>query len=253
MSATAESSKLLNFFRDFNPACVEFDGRPQIIHEVFLDQSETQHSLETIILGMLGKILFGNLSGDILIFLSGEKSIRQVHDQIKGLLREEKYKERAGLVELNMLFKDLPLPEQQQVSKDMYNSEGERFRKIILATNLDETSITLPHLVFVIDSGQNNMPLFNFEYRGVELREVPNSKAQADQRRGRVGRVQVGYWMPCFTEEDYKNLVPAAPDALSRADLTLPLLKVLSLPSVDGHLERFPWFSEFDPCSPSCR
>lgn len=244
MSATGDVTSFMEYFSEFSPREVQLEGKPQQLHRFYLSAAETEFSYEVMILGLLGRIYGTPILGDVLIFLPGEAAIRQIYDQLSNGSRSEVERARIGLVEYLMLFRDLPIQEQDRITIDKFDDSGIRYRKVILSTNMAETSITLKNLTVCIDTGENKMPVFDPDYRGSELLSVANSRAQADQRAGRAGRRQEGMAFACFTEDEYKLLPSETMRPLSRADLTLFVLKVLARPCVEGDLRKFDWFSE---------
>jgi pre-mRNA-splicing factor ATP-dependent RNA helicase DHX15/PRP43 len=244
MSATGDVTSFMNYFHDFKPREIQLVGKPQKLHKIYLSPEEREISYEVMALAALGRIYDTGIQGDVLIFLPGEASIRQVFEKMVDLNESEEFRDRVGLVEVLMLFRDLPIDEQGLITTDKFDSEGNRYRKVILATNMAETSITIEDLVVVVDAGQNKMSIFDHAFRGSELLPVPNSQAQSDQRAGRAGRRQDGICIFCYTRDECKQMPIEASRPLTRVDLTLFILKVLALPLFHGDLSKFKWFSE---------
>jgi ATP-dependent helicase HrpA len=146
--------------------------------------------------------------GDILIFLPTERDIREVCNRIHGL-------KLLNTIALP-LFSRLSKSEQELIFKP--NDK----RKIVVATNIAETSITVPGIRYVIDSGLARVPEYAPRLRTNRLPIVPISKASADQRKGRCGRVMDGVCIRLYTKEDY----------LSRDDFTLPEIRRSNLAGV---------------------
>jgi ATP-dependent helicase HrpA len=146
--------------------------------------------------------------GDILIFLPTERDIREVCNRIHGL-------KLLNTIALP-LFSRLSKSEQELIFKP--NDK----RKIVVATNIAETSITVPGIRYVIDSGLARVPEYAPRLRTNRLPIVPISKASADQRKGRCGRVMDGVCIRLYTKEDY----------ISRDDFTLPEIRRSNLAGV---------------------
>jgi pre-mRNA-splicing factor ATP-dependent RNA helicase DHX15/PRP43 len=119
-------------------------------------------------------------------------------------------------------------------------------RKCIVATNIAETSLTIPGVVFVIDCGLTKQVVHNPRLRMRMLQTVPISKAAANQRTGRAGRTQPGECYRLYTVDDYEYLMLAATlPAIVLEDSTEPALKLIRAGCPD--LRRFDWI---DPPSP---
>lgn len=153
--------------------------------------------------------------GDILVFLPGFAEIRRTLE-----ILEEEY---PGVVVLP-LHGDLPFDAQQRAI--MPDPQGRR--KIVLATSIAETSLTIEGISVVIDSGLSRVPRFNARTGLTRLTTVPVTRDAADQRAGRAGRLGPGVCYRLWSERSHKNLVPARKPEIEDADLA-PL--VLSLAS----------------------
>jgi ATP-dependent helicase HrpB len=168
--------------------------------------------------------------GHVLVFLPGVGEIRQCERQLQPPL------ERQGHA-VCVLYGDLPPEEQDRVLADT----GQR--KVILATNVAETSLTIPGVTAVIDSGLARQSRLAPATGLPRLELVPISKAAADQRAGRAGRTSAGVCWRLWDESAHQHR-PAAelPEAV-RGDVAGPLLQLLAL----GEAEGFPWL---DPPPP---
>lgn len=249
MSATARIEPILEYFSEFSPQAIQLEGQPHYLQRIFLSPQETEQDCEVIVFGMLGMIFDKPIHGDVLVFLDGEGPIRQLYGRLVNQSLSEAQQARTGLVEYLMLFRDLPLEDQDRITIDRFDESGVRYRKVILATQVAETSITLKNVTVTIDTGRNEMVLFDPEKRGAELLPVPISRAQADQRAGRAGRRQAGIALACFTKDEYDSLPAEGMRPLKSADLTLHVLKILAKPNVAGDLRKFKWFSRCSPCA----
>ena len=117
--------------------------------------------------------------GDILVFLPGEREIREAAEVLRA-------RNRPGLVEILPLYARLSAQEQERVFK----SGG--LRRIVLATNVAETSITVPGIRYVVDTGLARIKRYSYRNKVEQLLVEPVSKASANQRAGRCGRVADG-------------------------------------------------------------
>ncbi|XP_005998507.1 ATP-dependent RNA helicase DHX29 [Latimeria chalumnae] len=138
------------------------------------------------------------IDGAVLIFLPGLASIQHLYDLL-STDRRFKSKERYKLIALHSI-----LSSQDQAAAFTIPPAG--VRKIVLATNIAETGITIPDVVFVIDSGKTKESRYHESSQMSSLVETFISKASALQRQGRAGRIQEGFCFRLFTQERYKNL-----------------------------------------------
>ena len=128
--------------------------------------------------------------GDILTFLPTEQDIRETCDMLMG--------RKLKRVQIMPLFARLSASEQQSVFKHSKD------RKIIVATNIAETSITIPGIRYVVDTGLARISQYTPRSRITSLPVVPISQSSADQRKGRCGRMENGVCIRLFSEEDYR-------------------------------------------------
>src|SRR6185436_15862790 len=140
------------------------------------------------------RILYETHSGDVLIFMPGERDIRETGDQLEGRF--------SGEAEIVPLFGRLSSGDQQRVFAPAPR------RKIVIATNIAETSLTIPGIRYVIDAGLARISRYNPRTRVKRLPVEPVSQSSANQRKGRAGRVQDGICIRLFSEDDF-NARPA--------------------------------------------
>jgi ATP-dependent helicase HrpA len=157
--------------------------------------------------------------GDVLVFLPGEREIREVAEALEA---------RAGL-EVLPLYSRLSWTEQQRVFR-----RGSRPR-VVLATNVAETSLTVPGIRSVIDSGLARISRYSARAKIQRLQVEPVARASADQRRGRCGRVGPGLCIRLYAEEDYEQRPAFAPPEVLRTNLAAVILQmeVLGLKAID--------------------
>jgi ATP-dependent helicase HrpA len=168
--------------------------------------------------------------GDVLVFLPGEREIRDTAE----LLRKRKLKG-----ELLPLYSRLSAEEQDRVFKPG------RERRIVLATNVAETSLTVPGIRYVIDTGFARIKRYSYRNKVEMLRVEPVSQAAAKQRAGRCGRVANGVCIRLYSEEDFAKRPPYTDPELLRSSLAAVILRAKSL-ALD-EVENFPFL---DPPSP---
>lgn len=154
------------------------------------------------------KVLNQELEGDILVFLPGMGEIRKVAQQLEEKLPAE--------VELHLLHGDLPLSKQVAAIQPSTKKK----RKIVLATSIAETSLTIEGVKIVIDGGYARVPKFVPRTGLTTLDTVPVSQAGADQRRGRAGRLGPGICYRLWSEADQLQLPARQAPEIFEADLT---------------------------------
>ncbi|MFO0447836.1 MAG: ATP-dependent RNA helicase HrpA [Pseudomonadota bacterium] len=150
--------------------------------------------------------------GDVLVFLPGEREIREAADAISQA--------KGDRVEVLPLYSRLSWAEQQRVF-----GRGSR-RRVVLATNVAETSLTVPGIRAVIDSGLARLSHYSPRAKIQRLPIEPVSQASADQRRGRCGRVGPGLCIRLYAEEDYANRPPFTPPEILRTNLASVTLQM---------------------------
>ncbi|XP_057531100.1 pre-mRNA-splicing factor ATP-dependent RNA helicase DEAH10 isoform X2 [Amaranthus tricolor] len=161
--------------------------------------------------------------GDILVFLTGQEEI----ESVEGLVRDK----LPQLPEVNRNIVTVSiyasLPSEQQMKAFMPAPSG--FRKVILATNIAETSVTIPGIKYVIDPGVVKARNFN-PRTGIEsLNIIPTSKAQALQRSGRAGREGPGKCFRLYTENEFEKLADSTMPEIKRCNLSNVILQLKAL------------------------
>jgi ATP-dependent helicase HrpA len=175
----------------------------------------------------------GSTEGDILIFLPGEGSIKSCIAQLQSLpIRRD--------LEILPLYARLSAEEQERVF-DKYPGK----RKVIVATNIAETSVTIDGVTTVIDSGLAKMNYYNQRNYTSSLIEVPISKASANQRKGRAGRTRPGVCYRLYSRKDYELRPLYTTEEILRTDLSEVILRMAELGIRN--------FEEFDFISPPGR
>lgn len=170
--------------------------------------------------------------GDILVFLPGERDIREAADTLTG--------RRYPRTEIIPLLASLPAGEQQRA----FTLSGNR--RIILSTNVAETSVTIPGIRYVIDSGLVRLSRFNPRTHVQRLQIEPVSRASADQRKGRCGRIAPGICVRLYGEADFNKRDAYTPPEILRSSLAGVILTMLDLRL--GDIATFPFI---DPPSGS--
>jgi ATP-dependent helicase HrpA len=168
--------------------------------------------------------------GHILAFLPGQAAIM---DCVKLLEQSARTDSRFRDLWIMPLYGQLPREEQEKVFE-----QRSGYRKVVLATNIAETSITIPDVRFVIDSGIAKIPRFNNMTNIMTLKEEPISKASMAQRAGRAGRTAPGLAIRLYAEESLDKRPDFTDEEITRLDLSEVLLRLIDLGIHD--VENFP-------------
>lgn len=168
--------------------------------------------------------------GDILVFLSGEREIRETAENLR--------KHKLQLTEVLPLYARLGAAEQIGV----FRPGGSR--RIILATNVAETSLTVPGIRYVIDAGYARVSRYSHRSKVQRLPVERISRASADQRKGRCGRVAAGVCIRLYEEEDYLSRPEFTDPEIQRTNLASVILQMRLLGF--GDIEQFPFVDKPD-------
>ena len=171
------------------------------------------------------RILYETNSGDVLIFMPGERDIRETGDQLEGRFSVE--------AEVVPLFGRLSAGDQQRVFAPSAR------RKIVIATNIAETSLTIPGIRYVIDAGLARISRYNPRTRTKRLPVEPVSQSSANQRKGRAGRVQEGVCIRLYAEDDFNSRPAFTQPEIQRANLAEVILRMKAF--YLGDIETFPF------------
>jgi ATP-dependent helicase HrpB len=170
----------------------------------------TQESPERIV-AQIVLVALDEEPGDVLVFLPGAREIRRVQTLI-----QERLPGRSDAVVLLPLFGDLSAGEQDAALAPAASGT----RKVVLATNIAETSLTIPGVRIVVDSGLVRRSVFDPSTGMSRLETQRVSRASADQRQGRAGRVEAGVCYRAWSEGAQRSLAPFSPPEITDADLT---------------------------------
>lgn len=173
------------------------------------------------------RVVRESTSGDVLVFLPSERDIREVGDLLTG--------RRLRDTEIVPLFGRLSNAEQQRVFAPTQR------RKIVLATNIAETSLTIPGIRFVVDTGLARLSRYSPQARTRRLPIEPVSQSSADQRKGRSGRVAEGVCIRLYSEKDFLERSRFTQPEIQRANLADVILRMKAFGL--GDIERFPFIN----------
>lgn len=188
------------------------------------DDADEQTYVEKAV-DAVGRIAQEGRPGDILVFMPTEQDIRETCEAIEG----RRFKNTVILP----LFARLAAADQMRVFAPHAG------RKIIVATNVAETSITVPGIRYVVDTGLARISRYDPRSRTTSLPVTPVSKSSADQRMGRCGRLENGICIRLYTEEDYNARPLYTPPEILRANLSEVILRMIALDL--GDIKEFPF------------
>ncbi|MFA6902790.1 MAG: ATP-dependent RNA helicase HrpA [Gallionellaceae bacterium] len=174
----------------------------------------------------LDELSVGGLRGDVLVFLPGEREIRDTAEALR--------KHHPKGVEILPLFSRLSAAEQDRVFKP---TSG--MRRVVLATNVAETSLTVPNIGYVIDSGLARMNRYSIRQKVEQLRIEKVSQAASNQRAGRCGRVMSGICVRLYDEPDFIARPEYTDAEIFRVSLATVILRMSALRL--GEVEKFPF------------
>ncbi|XP_043946393.1 probable ATP-dependent RNA helicase DHX35 [Protopterus annectens] len=163
--------------------------------------------------------------GDILAFVTGQEEVETV---VSMLIEQARLLARSGMqkhLRILPMYAGLPSSEQMKV----FERVSHNVRKVVVATNIAETSITINGIVFVIDCGFVKLRAYNHKTGIESLVVVPVSQASASQRAGRAGRNRSGKCYRLYTEEDYESLFPATVPEMQRSNMAPVILQLKAL------------------------
>jgi ATP-dependent helicase HrpA len=234
-SATIDPGKFAAFFAD--APIIEVSGRSYPVEVryrplVAEDDDAADLSLPEGIVEAVRELdgTPGGPRGDVLVFLPGEKHIREAADELQ--------KAKLRNTEILPLFARLSTGDQERIF------EGHAARRIVLATNVAETSLTVPGIRYVIDSGLARISRYSVRGKVQRLPIERIAKASADQRKGRCGREADGICIRLYSEEDFAQREEFTPPEVLRTNLASVILRMASIGL--GEPEDFPFLDPPD-------
>lgn len=236
-SATIDAERFAEHFADENgkPAPIfNISGRTYPVEIRWrplddVDEADDRTMLEAIENAVSELEMAGR--GDILVFLPGEREIRETEEFLR--------KTRVGKVEILPLFARLSASDQEKVFKPS------GLRRIVLATNVAETSITVPGIRYVVDTGLARVKRYSYRSKVDQLLIEPVSQAAANQRAGRCGRVAEGICIRLYDEEDFARRPAFTDPEIFRTNLAAVILRAKALKL--GDIREFPFLQAPPP------
>lgn len=253
MSATLDAHKFQKYFalqKGETAPLFKVPGRTHPV-EVFYTQEPEPDYVEAAIRTVL-MIHRAEDPGDILLFLTGEEEIEDACRKIKleadDLMNQDP--DSVGPVICIPLYSSLPPAQQQRIFDDPpkgRSPDGPPGRKIVISTNIAETSLTIDGIVYVVDPGFSKQKVYNPRIRVESLLVSPISKASAQQRAGRAGRTRPGKCFRLYTEKDFMSELEEQthPEILrsNLANTVLELVKLgIKVRLACFHLELYPHY-----------
>ena len=227
-SATIDTKKFSKAFDD--APVIEVSGRLYPVETRYFypdadpEEKEDRTAVELAVLAV-DQLVARHTRGDILVFMPTEQDIRETCETLEG--------RRYPRTIILPLFARLSAGEQRRVFA------ATAARKIIVATNVAETSITIPGIRYVVDTGLARIAQYVPRSRTTSLPVVPISKSSADQRKGRCGRVENGVCIRLYSEEDYLNRPLFTQPEILRSNLAEVILRMIALKL--GEISDFPF------------
>ena len=227
-SATIDAQKFSAHFG--NAPVIEVSGRlypVEVMYRPFDEEDEDEHEIDLpqAIVNAVDELTSRSQTGDVLVFLPGEREIREAAEALR--------KHHHAGVEILPLFARLSAQEQERI----FSSGGAR--RIVLATNVAETSLTVPGIRYVVDSGLARVNRYSYRNK-VELLQIEKiSRASANQRAGRCGRVMNGVCLRLYSEVDFAARDEFTDPEILRSSLASVILRMSALNL--GEIEDFPF------------
>lgn len=213
-SATIDPQRFSRHFD--NAPVIEVSGRSfpvDVQYRDYVEQQVAQDQIEAI--GLAVEELFAHGRGDILVFLSSEREIRETQQA----LQKRQYRN----TEVIPLYARLSASDQQKI----FHPQGQR--RIVLSTNVAETSLTVPGIKYVIDTGLVRMSRYSHRLKVQRLPIEPISQASAKQRAGRCGRTSDGICIRLYSEQDFLSRSEFTDPEITRTHLSSVILQMLNL------------------------
>jgi ATP-dependent helicase HrpA len=226
-SATIDAERFSRHFD--NAPVIEVTGRTYPVEVRYRPlsegESDDEQDIEEAILDAVDELARERAGGDILVFLPGEREIRDTTEALR--------KHHPKGAEILPLYARLSFEEQERV----FRTGGAR--RIVLATNVAETSLTVPGIRYVIDTGLARINRYSYRNKVEQLQVEKISRASANQRAGRCGRVAAGVCIRLYSKEDYAARPEYTEPEILRSSLATVILRMKALKI--GNVEDFPF------------
>jgi ATP-dependent helicase HrpA len=228
-SATLETERFAAFFG--GAPVIEVSGRTYPVDVLYRPPRDDEADLADAVANTVNEIAEMDPRNDVLVFLPGEREIREALGELENRALPHTV--------ILPLYARLSAAEQQRVFQRLPQ------RRVVLATNVAETSLTIPGIVYVVDTGVARVNRYSVRTGVSQLLVEPISKASADQRKGRCGRTESGVCFRLYEEADYASRPGHTDPEIKRISLAGVILRMKALRL--GDIERFPFL---DPPQP---
>ena len=222
-SATLEIERFAAFFG--GAPVVQVSGRTYPVDVLYREPREDEGDLAELVANAVNEVTELDARGDVLVFLPGEREIREAVVEL-----EQRALPHTTLLPL---YSRLSAAEQQRVFE---RGPG---RRVVLSTNVAETSLTIPGIVYVVDPGLARINRYDVRTGVSQLLVEDISRASADQRKGRCGRVESGVCFRLFTQQDFDSRPAFTDPEIRRVGLAGVILRMKSLRL--GDVREFPF------------
>ncbi len=229
-SATIDAERFALHFQDRHgkPApLIHVSGRTypvEVLYRSTQTEEDDEEKLEEAIADAVDELWLRG-PGDVLVFLPGEREIRETQDILRRRLKPG--------TEILPLFSRLSVQDQQKIFS------GSSGRRVVLSTNVAETSLTVPGIRYVVDTGLARLNRYSVKNKVQMLQIEKISQASANQRSGRCGRVQAGVCIRLYSEEDFNARSAFTDPEILRSSLAGVILRLSSLGL--GRVQEFPF------------
>jgi ATP-dependent helicase HrpA len=231
---TSATIDVESFSRHFDEApVIEVSGRTYPVETVYLGEpGDREEGVQEQIVSLVQDIDAGQFGprGDVLVFLPGERDIRELARALRP----------ATNLDILPLYARLSQAEQNRV----FDLSRRRSTRVVLATNVAETSLTVPGIRYVIDPGEARISRYSYRTKVQRLPIEPISQASANQRQGRCGRVEAGVCIRLYSEQDFNSRPEFTDPEIKRTNLASVVLQMLTLGL--GEVEKFPFINPPD-------
>ena len=237
-SATIDAGRFASHFATGGmPApVIEVSGRTYPVELRYRPPHDEERDLDESIVEAVAELAREKADGDILVFLPGEREIREAAEALRK--HHLKGPHNQG-VEILPLYARLSFEEQERI----FRPQGAR--RIVLSTNVAETSLTVPGIRYVVDTGLARVNRYSWRNKVEQLQVEKISRASANQRAGRCGRVAAGVAIRLYAEDDYQARPQYTDPEILRSSLAHVILRMKALRI--GDVEDFPFLEAPTP------
>lgn len=245
MSATLDDGLFKEYFKDAPKWEVEGRTQPVTISYITQEALDRAESLEALAADTIVKLHLKEGPGDILCFAEGKDMCKKIVDCAKRMIEDQDLPDNeTAILDFDILHGSSTKDEEAKaLAPPPLSNNSHPGRRCIVATNVAETSITIPGVVWVVDTGKHKEAMYDQRQNLYRLESVPISQDAARQRAGRAGRVKPGYCYRLYTQQLHDECMPehttAAITSANTMITTLQLLKLGENPITFNFMESF--------------